>query len=69
MKSRVIVSSYPVSVVIGNFRWHPGVNVLPESDWTKVHWPTVEHDQRLLEPATGAETPVQTAALDPAPVP
>jgi hypothetical protein len=69
MKSKVIVSSYPVSVVIGNYRWQPGMNVLPESEWTKVHWPTVEHDRRLVEPATGAEASAQSAALDPAAVP
>ncbi len=69
MKSKVIVSSYPLTVLIGNYRWHPGVNELPESEWPKVHWPTVAHDPRLNEAevaTVGAASPA--AALETAPV-
>ncbi len=47
MKQKTVVSSYPASVVIGNYRWHSGVNTVAEAEWPKVHWPSVKRDLRL----------------------
>ncbi len=49
MKRKTIISSYPITVVIGNYRWQPGVNIVGETEWEKIHWASVERDQRLRE--------------------
>jgi hypothetical protein len=49
MKTKIIVSGYPVSTTIGNYRWYPGVNVVKEEDWGRIHWPSIERDKRLVE--------------------
>ncbi len=46
---RTVVSSYPIAVVIGNHRWRPGVNIVGQPEWDRVHWESVEKDQRLKE--------------------
>jgi len=49
MKTKIIVSGYPVSTTIGNYRWYPGVNVVKEEDWGRIHWPSIARDKRLVE--------------------
>jgi len=49
MGEKIIVSSYPLSVVIGNYRWRPGINIVKEEDWAKIHWPSIDNDKSLTE--------------------
>jgi hypothetical protein len=49
MREKTIVSCYPMSVTIGNYCWRPGINVIKEEDWWRVHWPSVMADKRLTE--------------------
>ena len=64
MKEKTVVSSYPASVVIGNYRWHSGMNVVPETEWPKVHWPSIKRDLRLAvrESATSVQANAGQAA-------
>ncbi len=47
MEDMIVISSYPVTVVIGNHRWRPGRNRVNTEEAERVHWPSVERDLRL----------------------
>ncbi|MCJ8329588.1 MAG: hypothetical protein HRT89_11010 [Lentisphaeria bacterium] len=42
-----IISSYPSSVTIGNYKWTPGINEIPQEKMDLIHWDSVKKDLRL----------------------